>query len=160
MSQAKRVEQSRGQFPRSWVAVGVMGFGLVSAPVAVGADALTRLTEQGVMLGTLTTAGDVGDLRFTVDLAGKIPTSSHVWVIVGGAQLRQRTNDGYWIPWSGRLDELIDNRFPVIDGRIEFKVVDGTVGEDNQGLSFVIAYKVGPTLKYGVYGVTPRAGSM
>ena len=118
-----------------------------------------RLSEAGTELGTRTTTGDLSDLRFSVLVDGDAVSSTHVWAIVGGTQLRQRTNEGYWIPWNGRVDSLIDNRFPVVDGRIDFKVFDGPLGSENQGIAFLIGYRVGTVLKYGILGVSPAGGT-
>ncbi len=80
-------------------------------------------------------------------LDGDVPTVTHVWTnIGGGSYLRQRTNEGYWIPWNGRIEELIDNRFPVANDRVVFKVIDEDIGSDNMEVAIAIGYKSGATL--------------
>jgi len=117
------------------------------------------LTEQGTNLGSMTTAGAVEDLRFTVDLRGDRPSATHVWATVGSNELRMRTNEGYWLPWNGSLDALIDNRFAVSDGKVVFKVMDEDIGADNHGVSIGIGYRVGDKLKYGRFAILPKAAS-
>ena len=135
--------------------VGYVG-GLAFAMPALADETVQRLTETGAMLGTLFTDGEVDDLRFTVALDGDRPISTHVWAVIGGAHLRQRTNEGYWIPWTGRVEELIDNHFPVEDDRVVFKVVDEDIGADNQGVTISIGYRIEGVLKYGYFGLLPK----
>ena len=115
------------------------------------------LSESGTNLGTMTTAGAVDDLRFTVDLRGDRPGATYVWATVGSNDRRVRTNEGYWLPWNGSLDGLVDNRFPVTDGKVVFKVMDENIGADNHGVSIGIGYRVGDKLKYGVFAILPEA---
>ena len=125
---------------------------------AAPADETTHvLTEEGTRLGILYTSGKVDDLRFTVDLNGDQPAATYVWATVGSNGRRVRTNEGYWLPWTGRTADLIDNRFPVTDGTVTFKVLDEDIGVDNYGVSINIGYKVGDTLKYGIFGILPKA---
>ena len=129
-------------------------FGAASS--AFADEAVHRLSVDGARLGTLFTDGPVDDLRFTVALDGDVPTATHVWAVIGSSQLRQRTNEGYWVPWNGNRDELIDNRFPVLDDRIEFKVLDEDIGDDNHGVTVAIGYLSGGILKYGLFGIIPE----
>jgi len=131
----------------------------LSLTPSVAADGPFLLTEQGVPLGAVTSSGPSGDLRIRVDLAGDTPQATYVWAIVAGAHLRQRTNDGFWIDWSGRTEDLIDNRFPVENGGVTFKLLDEHLGPDNQGISLWVGYRVGDTVKRGYLGVTPGSGS-
>ena len=115
------------------------------------------LTEQGTNLGTLFTAGKVDDLRFTVDLNGDQPTATYVWGTVGSTDRRVRTNEGYWLPLNGGPESLIDNQFPIKDGKVTFKVMDEDIGGDNHGVAISIGYKVGDTLKYGTFAILRKA---
>ena len=38
-----------------------------------------------------------------------------------------------------------------------FKVLDQDIGIDNHGVSISIGYKFGDVLKYGVFGIGPKA---
>lgn len=136
------------------VAIAVAGILLALASEA----AEYRLTEKGATLGSLFTDGKVVDLRLTVALDGDQAITSHVYAQVASAELRQRTNEGYWIPWDGNRDSLIDNRFPVEGDRIVYKVLDEDIGVENQGISIVIAYRTASAFKFGVFGVIPNSG--
>ena len=117
------------------------------------------LATTGASLGTLQSDGEVGDLRLIVTAGGDTVVSTHVWAVIGGSELRQRTANGYWVPWSGDTADLIDSGFETKNGVIEFKLVDGSIAADNQGITFVIGYRAGGALKYGTLGVVPNIGS-
>ena len=122
------------------------------------ADAIEHvLTEKGARLGVLHTSGKIDDLRFTVNLNGDQPLATYVWATVGSNDRRVRTNEGYWLPWNGDVATLIDNHFPIKDGKVTFKVLDEDIGIDNHGVTISVGYKVGDTLKYGIFGVQPKA---
>lgn len=142
----------------SIAALTVVAF-LAAAGAVVADSKLHVLHENGVDLGTITSAGAVDDLRFTVDLQGDVPSATHVWATVGSNERRMRTNEGYWLPWNGNTDALADNQFPVIDNKVVFKVMDEDIGADNHGVSISIGYRVGDRLKYGVFAILPKAGA-
>ena len=134
-------------------------FGLGLFGTAFAEDGPYTLAIMGASLGTLQSDGEVGDLRVTVTAGGDAVVSTHVWAVIGGSELRQRTANGYWIPWSGDTADLIDNGFETRNGVIEFKLVNGSIASDNQGITFVIGYRAEGGLKYGTLGVVPNIGS-
>ena len=133
------------------VALWLVGF---AGPVTADEGA-HRLTEEGARLGVLVTDGNIDDLRLAVALDGDVPDATHVWAVVGGSQLRQRTNEGYWIEWNGIFDDLIDNQFSVENDTVVFKVIDEDIGFDNMGVTISIGYRAGGVLKYGLFGLIP-----
>ena len=135
-------------------ALWLVGVGL-AVPVTAD-EAVHRLTEEGARLGIQYIDGTVDDLRFAVALDGEALEATHVWAMVGGSQLRQRTNEGYWIEWNCRSEELIDNQFPVENDTVIFKVIDEDIGGDNMGVTIAIGYRAGGVLKYGLFGLLPR----
>lgn len=143
---------------RTLVLVLAVALGRAAAP-AQAADGPFQLSVNGTSLGSTVSAGPSGDLRVRVDLAGDVPTATHVWAVIGGAHLRQRTEDGFWIDWSGRPEDLIDNRFPVESGHVTFKLLDEHLGGDNQGISLWVGYRANGELKRGYLGITPGSGS-
>ena len=125
----------------------------------VSAQSEIILSEQGTNLGGTKSTGQVDDLRFTVDLAGDVPAGTYVWATVGSNEHRMRTNHGYWLPWNGDLKLLVDNKFPVTDGKITFKIMDTDIGIDNHGVSLRFGYRLGDILKFGLYALVPGAPS-
>ena len=114
------------------------------------------LSETGAALGSLATDGSAGDLRLTVALGGDSPESTHVWAILGGAERRQRTRDGYWVPWDGDLDSLAENGFEADGGLIEFKLLDEDFAAENHGITLAVGYRAAGVLKYGLFGLLPQ----
>lgn len=132
--------------------------GVAALVCAAPASAQTQshvLTESGEKLGILETSGLVEDLRLSVSVGGDSVESTHVWAVVGGAEKRQRNQNGYWVAWDGNKDMLIDNHFSVQDGVITFKLLDQDIGDDNRGITLMVGYKANGTLKYGYFGVLP-----
>ena len=125
------------------------------AVYSTSAAELYNLSKSGTDLGSLVTSGPVDDLRFKVSYAGESPKATYVYARIGGAELRQRTNLGYWVPWNGDLAELIDNGFPISGGRIEYKVLDQNLGRDNRGMTIVIAYRTEKEFKFGSFSIIP-----
>lgn len=140
-------------------AAGVLLAAWASALPAAADGAVHRLDPKGTMLGVLVTDGRLADLRFTVDLGGDVPLATHVWAVVGSSERRQRTNEGYWISWNGDTESLIDNHFPVVDGKVVFKVLKEDIGPDNHGVTVSTGYRTPEGLKYGYYGLVPKAGA-
>ena len=140
----------------SFAAAIMFGFFLAGTALAQGSP--HTLVATGASLGTLQSDGELDDLRMTVNPGGDTVVATHVWAVIGGSELRQRTANGYWVPWSGATADLIDNGFETKNGVIEFKLVDGSIAADNQGITFVIGYRAGGTLKYGTLGVVPNIG--
>ncbi len=126
---------------------------LLAAP---GQAAEYRLTEKGATLGVLFTDGKLDDLRLTVALDGDQPTATYVFARIAAAYLRQRTNEGYWIPWDGNRDSLIDNRFTAQDGMIVYKLLDEDIGADNLGITIVIAYRTAASYKFGYFWINRK----
>ena len=140
----------------SFAAAIMFGFFLAGTALAQGSP--HTLVATGASLGTLQSDGELDDLRLTVNPGGDAVVATHVWAVIGGSELRQRTANGYWVPWSGATADLIDNGFEIKNGVIEFKLVDGSIAADNQGITFVIGYRAGGALKYGTLGVVPNIG--
>lgn len=147
-----RIKSARPALFMAALWLGGIGF---ASPVTAD-EGVHRLTEEGARLGTMFIDGTVDDLRFAVALDGDVPVAVHVWATVGGSQLRQRTNEGYWIEWNGIFDDLIDNRFPVENDTVIFKVMDEDIGDDNMGVTIYIGYRAGGVLKYGLFGLLPQ----
>lgn len=140
---------------RSLALVGALAL-WAGAAAAADTGGPHTLSTAGAALGTLTTAGPLADLRLTVALGGDTPTATHVWAVLGGSERRQRTNEGYWVPWNGDLATLIDNRFTASGGQLVFKLLDEDIAADNHGITLAVGYRAGGVLKYGLFGLLPE----
>ncbi len=136
----------------AWVVCATALLGILPT---VAAEPLPTLSEDGTVLGTLYTDGEVDDLRIQVVLDGDEPIATYVYAFIGASEYLQRTNEGYWIPWDRQWDSLVDNRLSAVNGTLEFKIFDEDLGADNHGITIVVAYRTKSTLKYGLYSVGP-----
>jgi len=114
------------------------------------ADPVT-LSEQGARLAPIQVDSANVTVEIKVALGADRPTASYVSARTGDGDVLQRTNLGYWIPWDGRLDSLVDNHAPVSDGEMTVKVFRG---EDLRSELFpirlTIAYETASAFKFGV----------
>jgi hypothetical protein len=111
-------------------------------------SAAERLATDGKVLGPAVSAPTL-PLNITVSLGGDTPNATYVFARFGGNQPLQRNNDGYWVPWSGGAQDLIDNKFVRDGDSLTFKIVDEELSGAALPVQFFVAYKVGTTLKYG-----------
>lgn len=128
---------------------------LACAALIPGWDAAAsdRLTTDGAVLRAPLNPAAARPLNLTVQLHGDAPTATHVFARFANNQPRQRTNEGFWIPWSGNPADLIDNRFKPAGDTLTFKITD----EDLEGaflpVTFFVAYRVGGVMKSGSIAV-------
>lgn len=110
------------------------------------------LTEKGARLDPIGVDPASVTVERSVALTGDAPVSTHVTALTGAGKRLQRTNEGYWIPWTGRLDELVDNGFASSGDRLRFKVLKD---EDMRGELFpvrvMIGYKTADSFKFGIF---------
>ncbi|MBO6562060.1 MAG: hypothetical protein JJ959_16065 [Nisaea sp.] len=109
------------------------------------------LSEDGARLAQVNVDSASVSVEIEVSLGGDQPTANYVSARTGDGDVLQRTNLGYWIPWDGRLDSLVDNHSPVAGNVMKVKVFRG---EDLRGELFpirvTIAYETASSFKFGV----------
>ena len=114
------------------------------------------LSESGTVLADQLVDFSTADITRTIELGGDTPSSTYVMAHTTGGKHLQRTNLGYWIPWNGKVDELIDNKFQASGGTITYKIVSQDITDFMFPINFVLAYRVGSVLKFGVFQVSPN----
>jgi ribosomal protein L14 len=125
-----------------------------SLAVAMPAHALDRLSETGAVLAAEVIADPRNAVVVrTVDLQGDVPTATYVIARDMTNRMLQRTNDGYWVAWDSKVDSLVDNQIQPQNGKLVFKVFAEDISGASFPLSITLAYKVGNTLKYGVFPI-------
>ena len=136
-----------------------IGFRAVLAACAVtlmlasgGALAADRLTEVGARLSAVGVDTSRATVSREVAIGSDTVTASFVTAHTAGGKSLRRDHLGFWQPWDGRLSGMIDNRFPVVNGRINFKILKD---EDMSGelfpITVTIAYHTQSALKFGVF---------
>ena len=96
------------------------------------------------------------DVSRTIDLNGDQPTATYVMAHGADGTRLMRNNLGYWEPWDGDLNQLIDNRFAAAGGNLKFKIVDQDMSDRLSPIRVVIAYRTADALKFGVFQVSPQ----
>jgi len=130
---------------------GLPGFAIPSAlagdTLKIGGTGLTPIVVQrGVPM----------DIRRSVDLNGDQPLASYVTAIGRTNENLMRTRQGYWLPWSGREDDLADAGFAARSGALEFKLAK----EDFTGVSLpvtvTIGYRTAAGIKFGSFEIQAK----
>lgn len=130
---------------------------LAPAAVAQSMPAQTMagrpLTEAGSSIAAPVklTPGVAQQLQVTVPLAGDQPSATYVFARFGNNQPMQRSNEGYWLPWSGAREDLIDNRLQPAGDSLTFKIADEDLSGAFLPVHFFVAYRAGSSFKYGSF---------
>jgi len=124
----------------------VVGIICQGGGIAFAAD---KLGTQGTVLSTPIPIDAARPLNFTVKLNGDTPNATYVFARFSNNQPLQRSNEGYWVPWSGNAADLIDNKFKPVGDTLTFKITDEDLAAAFLPVQFFVGYKVGTTLKYG-----------
>lgn len=125
-------------------------------PLASNALAGDTLSATGTRLSPVVMPAGVADLRRTVDLGADQPTATYVTARTLGGALLKRTRNGYWLPWSGREEDLADNGFTAADGKLEFKLLKEAVPAAQLPMTITIGYRTAAGLKYGLFEITAQ----
>lgn len=127
---------------------------------AAAAAAAEKLSAAGVALADITVnpaAVAATGVTRTVDLSGDTPTATFVTAHLPDGKHLQRSNLGYWLPWDGQVDSLIDNRLPLNgDGTVTFKVVKEDLSDKMFPIAVTLAYATGGQVKFGVFQILPQ----
>lgn len=128
--------------------------------LTVGAGAAEKLSTAGMALTDVAVnpaAVATSGVSRTIDLSGDIPTATFVTAHLPDGKHLQRSNLGYWLPWDGDVDSLIDNRLPLNgDGTVTFKVVKEDLSDKMFPIAVTLAYTVGEQVKFGVFQILPQ----
>jgi len=132
--------------------------GALTLVLAAGAAAAgDTLTIQGVMLSEVKVNPSAAVVQRTVDLAaGEAVSATYVTLRTGDGKILQRNNEGYWVPWAGVRDTLIDNQFQPVGNQLTFKVLKQDISAQSFPLTVSIAYLVPAGVKFGVFAVLPQ----
>jgi hypothetical protein len=125
--------------------------------LAGAALAQDRLTAAGTALSQVKVAPASALVQRTVQLdAGEVVTATYVSLRNNNGLILQRTNEGYWVPWSGTGGALMDNRFQAVGNLLTFKVLKQDISDQSFPLTISISYRTSAGLKFGVFEVLPQ----
>ena len=76
------------------------------------------------------------------------------------ARRYQRTNEGFWIPWDGKLATLVDNARPIESDTVEFKIFAAEdLSDEVFPIRVVIGYDIGGQFKFGTIELYDSTGT-
>jgi hypothetical protein len=139
--------------PRAWSVGGALGLLLLAGTAA----AQDRLTTQGVMLSRVNVTVSNAVVQRTVQLdAGEAVSATYVSMRTNDGRYLQRTNEGYWMPWSGGQAALADNRLQPVGNLLTFKVLKQDLSDQSFPLTITISYRTAAGVKFGMFEVMPQ----
>jgi hypothetical protein len=112
-----------------------------------------QLTLAGARLSHVVAQSGAFDLRRSVDLGGDQPTATYVAARTAGGAMLMRTRTGYWLPWSGREEDLADNGFAASGGTLEFKLMKESLPGAALPMTVTIAYRTAAGVKFGMFEI-------
>jgi hypothetical protein len=134
-----------------------LGGALSIALSAASASAGDKLAVQGVVLSQVKVVPTTAVVTRTVDLeSGEQVVRTYVSLRTADGKYLQRNNDGYWLPWNGTRDTLLDNRFQAVGSTLTFKVLKQDISQQSFPLTVSITYESSAGIKFGVFEVLPQ----
>ena len=129
----------------------------ISATKISAASENLELVTWGSVLPNATIDTNRASLNVQVEIGGDIPLKTHITAHTPAGNMLQRTNLGYWVPWSGKLDDLMDTFSPKSDNAINFKIFkDEDLSEELFPIKIMVAYRTATELKFGVFDLAGR----
>lgn len=128
--------------------VGLPGF---AHPVAHAADVLTA--DGASLSASVVKPGIPTDLRRVVTLNGDQPIATYITAHNASGTQFVRTRQGYWLPWSGREEDLSDIGLTAQSGTLEYKLLKEDLPAVQLPVTVAIGYRTAQGLKFGVFEI-------
>ena len=110
-----------------------------------------KLTKLGAILPPVVINAKNVSLDVKVNVENEEPTSTFVTAHTASGSVLQRNNLGYWIPWSGKLDELINNFSSQTGNELFIKVLkEENMSTEMFPIRITVGYETSSGLKFGV----------
>ena len=116
-----------------------------------------ELVTWGSVLPNITIDANRASLSIQVDVGDDVPLETHITAHTPAGNVMQRTNLGYWVPWSGKLVDLVNNFSPIRNNKINFKIFkDDNLRPRAFPIKIMVAYRTASELKFGVFDLAGR----
>ena len=116
-----------------------------------------ELVTWGSVLPNMTIDANRASLSIQGDVGDDVPLETHITAHTPAGNVMQRTNLGYWVPWSGKLVDLINNFSPMRRNKINFKIFkDDNLSQELFPIKIMVAYRTASELKFGVFDLAGR----
>lgn len=133
----------------------LLAFGGLPA-FALPATAGDALSSAGVRLAAVAVGPGSQDIRRSVDLAGDQPLATYVTARTASGAMLMRTRQGYWLPWSGRAEELSDTGTAAKNGALEFKILKEELTAASLPVTVTVGYRTAAGLKFGTFEIIAK----
>jgi len=129
----------------------------ISATTISAASENLELVTWGSILPNATIDAHRASLNIQVEVGDDVPLKTHITAHTPAGNILQRTNLGYWVPWSGKLNDLVDTFSPKTNKAINFKIFkDDDLTEELFPIKIMVAYRTATELKFGVFDLAGR----
>tara|TARA_B100000674_G_scaffold233808_1_gene192208 strand:- start:416 stop:865 length:450 start_codon:yes stop_codon:yes gene_type:complete len=129
----------------------------ISATTISAASENLELVTWGSILPNATIDAHRASLNIQVEIGDDVPLKTHITAHTPAGNILQRTNLGYWVPWSGKLNDLVDTFSPKTNKAINFKIFkDDDLTEELFPIKIMVAYRTATELKFGVFDLAGR----
>ena len=129
----------------------------ISATTISAASENLELVTWGSILPNATIDAHRASLNIQVEIGDDVPLKTHITAHTPAGNMLQRTNLGYWVPWSGKLNDLVDTFSPKTNKAINFKIFkDDDLSEELFPIKIMVAYRTATELKFGVFDLAGR----
>ena len=129
----------------------------ISATTISAASENLELVTWGSVLPNATIDAHCASLNIQVEIGDDVPLKTHITAHTPAGNMLQRTNLGYWVPWSGKLNDLVDTFSPKTNKAINFKIFkDDDLSEELFPIKIMVAYRTATELKFGVFDLAGR----
>ena len=116
-----------------------------------------ELVTWGSVLPNMTIDANRASLSIQVDVGDDVPLETHITAHTPAGNVLQRTNLGYWVPWSGKLVDLVNNFSPMRSNEVNFKIFkDDDLSQELFPIKIMVAYRTASELKFGVFDLAGR----
>ena len=116
-----------------------------------------ELVTWGSVLPNITIDANRASLSIQVDVGDDVPLETHITAHTPAGNVIQRTNLGYWVPWSGKLVDLVNNFSPMRGNKVNFKIFkDDDLSQELFPIKVMVAYRTASELKFGVFDLAGR----
>ena len=144
------------KFVNSIVVALLMVFSISVSSTSMALEKL-ELVTWGSVLPNITIDANRASLSIQVDVGDDVPLETHITAHTPAGNVMQRTNLGYWVPWSGKLVDLVNNFSPMRRNKINFKIFkDDNLSQELFPIKIMVAYRTASELKFGVFDLAGR----
>lgn len=115
------------------------------------------LASSGAALSPIVLdAGASTDVRRVVSLNGDQPVAVYAMASGSTGTRYVRTRQGYWLPWSGRTEDLVDAGFTAQGGQIEYKLLKEELPRSQLPITVTVAYRTAAEIKFGFFEIRSK----